>query len=94
MSYSWFNVLNNFLCYRDNKKIPCVPKTGRILVFEHKLIHEGSKLISGRNYTIRSDVMYTWLLIVYLSISNKGSVFSKRQYTKWFNHGGILPLGP
>jgi hypothetical protein len=29
-----------------------------VLVFEHQLLHEGSELIKGRKYTVRTDVMY------------------------------------
>ena len=42
----------------DEAKINVIPKTGSILVFEHKLLHEGSILEKGRKYTIRSDIMY------------------------------------
>ena len=40
------------------EKLECVPKIGRVLVFEHKIFHEGSALIEGRKYTCRTDVMY------------------------------------
>merc|ERR1712137_378290 len=43
----------------DNLHIPCKPKPGRVLIFEHKLRHEGSLLLEGRKYTVRSDFMYT-----------------------------------
>lgn len=36
-----------------------VPRTGSILLFEHSLFHEGSLLVEGRKYCIRTDVMYT-----------------------------------
>ncbi len=29
------------------------------LVFEHQLLHEGSMLVEGRKYCIRTDVMFT-----------------------------------
>lgn len=32
---------------------------GSVLIFEHPILHEGSKLISGRKYAIRTDVMYS-----------------------------------
>ena len=35
-----------------------VPKTGRVLVFQHDLLHEGSVLVEGTKYTMRTDVMY------------------------------------
>ncbi|CAF1214676.1 unnamed protein product [Rotaria sp. Silwood1] len=31
---------------------------GMVLVFEHRLFHEGSLLKKGRKYTVRTDVMY------------------------------------
>lgn len=43
----------------DGKRQEVVPKTGSILIFEHPILHEGSELISGRKYTIRTDVMYS-----------------------------------
>lgn len=36
-----------------------VPRTGSVLLFQHNLLHEGSVLVSGRKYAIRTDVMYT-----------------------------------
>lgn len=49
----------SFLDYRGNKDpIACHPKIGRVLVFEHYCFHEGSPLIKGRKYTVRTDVMY------------------------------------
>jgi prolyl 4-hydroxylase len=34
------------------------PKTGMGLIFLHKLYHEGSEVLSGTKYVMRSDVMY------------------------------------
>ena len=36
-----------------------VPRAGSVLLFEHRLYHEGSLLVSGTKYAIRTDVMYT-----------------------------------
>ena len=47
-----------FLAAHGMDDVAVVPKPGRILVFEHRILHEGSKLVSGRKYTIRTDVMY------------------------------------
>lgn len=38
--------------------VEVVPKTGSVLVFQHDILHEGSELIKGRKYAIRTDVMY------------------------------------
>jgi predicted 2-oxoglutarate/Fe(II)-dependent dioxygenase YbiX len=40
-------------------RMPYVPKTGSVLVFEHRILHEGSLLEEGRKYTVRSDILYT-----------------------------------
>jgi len=34
------------------------PKTGTVLIFEHSQRHEGTALISGIKYVLRSDIMY------------------------------------
>jgi hypothetical protein len=36
-----------------------VPKAGSVLLFQHDLYHEGSLLVEGRKYALRTDVMYT-----------------------------------
>ena len=33
-------------------------RTGDLLVFDHKILHEGMQVISGQKYIMRSDVMY------------------------------------
>jgi hypothetical protein len=35
-----------------------VPTAGMALVFQHKILHEGQRLIGGTKYIMRSDVMY------------------------------------
>lgn len=35
-----------------------VPRAGSVLLFRHDICHEGSVLVHGRKYTIRTDVMY------------------------------------
>lgn len=44
---------------RSGKRIPIAPKTGTVLVFEHNILHEGSIVMEGRKYAIRTDVLYT-----------------------------------
>lgn len=38
--------------------ITVVPVTGTALCFVHDLVHEGTAVIQGRKYVLRSDVMY------------------------------------
>lgn len=39
-----------------NTLIP--PKTGQALIFKHELWHEGSPIIEGIKYVLRTDIMY------------------------------------
>jgi predicted 2-oxoglutarate/Fe(II)-dependent dioxygenase YbiX len=47
-----------FLSKSTGDRLGVVPKTGMILVFDQTLFHEGSKVIDGRKYTIRTEVMF------------------------------------
>jgi prolyl 4-hydroxylase len=38
--------------------VSVTPKTGRALLFQHFLLHEGCAVTSGVKYALRSDVMY------------------------------------
>ncbi|HBE16847.1 MAG TPA: hypothetical protein DEG17_12880 [Cyanobacteria bacterium UBA11149] len=44
--------------YANTGDISVVPVTGMALCFVHDLLHEGSPVIEGRKYVLRSDVMY------------------------------------
>ena len=44
------------LCKGGN--VGVVPKIGRVLVFQHDIQHEGSLLVQGTKYSVRTDVMY------------------------------------
>ncbi|WP_020476026.1 2OG-Fe(II) oxygenase [Zavarzinella formosa] len=37
--------------------IAVVPEAGKALIFEHHILHEGSAVVGGRKYVVRSDVM-------------------------------------
>ena len=41
-----------------SKDVGVTPKIGRVLVFQHDILHEGSVLVRGTKYTMRTDVMY------------------------------------
>ena len=43
---------------KSNLDVGIVPKPGRILVFQHDILHEGSLLKKGTKYTMRTDIMY------------------------------------
>lgn len=47
--------------YNKTKCLPIAkvkPKLGQILIFEHRQLHEGSPVLSGQKYVLRTDVMY------------------------------------
>lgn len=39
--------------------VTIVPEKGMALCFDHYLLHEGSELIKGRKYVLRTDIMYS-----------------------------------
>jgi hypothetical protein len=44
---------------RMDRRIDVVPKTGRVLLFQHRnLIHSGDDVVKGIKYTLRTDIMY------------------------------------
>ena len=48
-----------FLHRRDSSVgYDVVPRTGSVLLFQHDCFHEGSVLVQGRKYCVRSDIMY------------------------------------
>jgi hypothetical protein len=49
----------NFLT--DDSDLPTagvVPVPGRVLLFEHRLLHEGEEVSAGVKYVVRSDIMF------------------------------------
>ncbi|KAL4230857.1 hypothetical protein ACF0H5_011231 [Mactra antiquata] len=48
-----------FMNFNEEEKNEVVPKTGMVLVFQHDIFHEGSTLLKGRKYSMRTDVMYS-----------------------------------
>lgn len=39
-------------------EVEVVPRTGLALLFQHRVLHEGSPVLGGTKYVLRSDVMY------------------------------------
>ncbi|PSN67210.1 oxidoreductase domain-containing protein [Corynespora cassiicola Philippines] len=48
-----------FHSYSMKKRVDVVPKSGRVLLFQHRdLVHSGDDVISGTKYTMRTDIMF------------------------------------
>jgi hypothetical protein len=48
-----------FQDYFIDKRIDVVPRTGRVLIFQHRnLLHSGDDVIKGTKLTLRTDIMY------------------------------------
>jgi predicted 2-oxoglutarate/Fe(II)-dependent dioxygenase YbiX len=47
-----------FLDVNGRNEFNVVPKEGSVLIFEHHLLHQGSQLIEGTKYCLRTDIMY------------------------------------
>lgn len=47
------------LSWDEKKSLDVLPKTGRILLFQHRnLLHSGADVLSGVKYTMRTDLLY------------------------------------
>ena len=44
--------------FTNGVNVGVIPKIGRVLVFQHDIQHEGSLLVQGTKYTMRTDIMY------------------------------------
>jgi hypothetical protein len=44
--------------YRSRGRLDVQPERGKALVFAHKVLHEGTAVVGGRKYVLRTDVMY------------------------------------
>ncbi|MBW4546973.1 MAG: hypothetical protein KME25_21395 [Symplocastrum torsivum CPER-KK1] len=56
-----FYIHQHYLALLEKEAVPdvsVVPKNGMALCFRHELLHEGTRVIRGRKYVLRSDVMY------------------------------------
>ena len=63
ISYFTFIVYLNENCIGGSTKfrlddISIKPKTGSLLIFEHRLWHQGEEVISGEKYILRTDIVY------------------------------------
>lgn len=59
-SYTFMVYLNEDMVGGETKFNSCTikPSTGKALIFKHELVHEGSKIIEGVKYVLRTDIMY------------------------------------
>lgn len=42
----------------EDDVVEYVPGKGDVVVFDHRILHEGAKLVQGKKYAIRTDIMY------------------------------------
>ena len=47
-----------FMGMDEESNVAVHPKIGLALLFVHDIEHEGSLLVEGRKYAVRTDVMY------------------------------------
>jgi len=48
-----------FFSDTSNACVKVQPKSGKVLLFEHRMLHDGEELRGGIKYALRTDVMYT-----------------------------------
>ena len=44
--------------FHEEPAVTIQPKSGQALIFIHRTLHEGSPVLTGRKYVLRTDVMY------------------------------------
>jgi predicted 2-oxoglutarate/Fe(II)-dependent dioxygenase YbiX len=49
-----------FTSHDQQEYFDVVPKTGSILIFEHRMLHEGEAVKTGTKYAMRTDVMFSY----------------------------------
>ena len=54
------------------------PKTGKMLVFNHESYHEGSKVLKGTKYIVRTEIMFVRIDSSIFKDKNLSNVYSKR----------------
>ena len=52
-----------FMGMDETSHVAVHPKIGKAILFDHGIEHEGSLLLEGRKYAVRSDLMYEELEI-------------------------------
>lgn len=45
--------------FHNSEETIIIPKTGMMLAFKHEILNQGSEVLSGRKYVLRSDVMFS-----------------------------------
>ena len=52
-----------FLSRDKTRRVDVNPKAGSVLIFQHEgLLHEGAEVKKGVKYTMRTDILYEWVL--------------------------------
>ncbi|KAL6857479.1 hypothetical protein ACO1O0_004915 [Amphichorda felina] len=52
-----------FLSRDKKRRVNVNPKAGGVLIFQHEgLLHEGAEVKAGVKYTMRTDILYEWVL--------------------------------
>ncbi|EGG20192.1 hypothetical protein DFA_07312 [Cavenderia fasciculata] len=45
--------------FLNRKEYHVVPKPGMVLIFQHNILHQGSEVVGGIKFVMRSDIMYS-----------------------------------
>jgi len=72
-----------FLCGKRHYDVK--PKIGSVLIFDHDILHEGSKVTGGIKYSVRTDIMFS------PQSSTLSRMVAPENQTKESNKGGIAP---
>ena len=61
-----------------------IPKIGTVILFQHDILHEGTEVIKGRKYTLRTDIMYRKRIQPLQTCSNWFEFYVNQFYRMFF----------
>ena len=50
-----------FRAQKENILYKLKPEEGMVLVFDHRILHEGEEVLNGKKYILRTELLYTCL---------------------------------
>lgn len=80
--------------YTADEIVHCDPRAGRVLVFQHHLLHQGSPVESGTKYCLRTDAMYQPTMKGKGQVAPAGPAVAAAEESKENNSGAAAAASP
>lgn len=69
--------------YYKNQKYNIQPKTGMCLIFDQQILHEGTVVMSGLKYFVRTDIYYNIVKNIQTNKYTKAQLNALEEFTKY-----------